>query len=303
MSYLSGRVLGRHQFNDLILTELWYDGPRQAPRHAHKLAFFRLLLDGHCSERCGPATTTYTPFSVLFHPPGVDHQDEIGPNGAHFFTIELDEPWLNRIGDKRLMKTTPLVDLYGGDLLWLSLQLYREYDRLPNRLAEFAMEGIVLEMLAAASRLYATIDAYPGPRWFQRVLVHLHGAFTSNITLNELAATARVHPVHLSRVFQRFSGYTFGEYLQRLRVQYACRQMCNPDALLAQIATCSGFSDQSHFTHVFKEIAGMTPGLFRDLLPGSEPFCRTPGRHSENAVHPSFKQIRPIPEFVTSVPR
>ena len=301
MSYLSGRVLGRHQFSDLVLTELWYDGGKQAPRHSHKLAFFRLLLEGHCSERCGAVTVAYTPFSVLFHPPGVEHQDEIGPNGAHFFTIELNEPWLKRLGSHRLMRT-PLVDLYGGDLLWLSLQIYREYDRLPNRLAEFAIEGVVLEMLATAARSYAAIGAYPGPRWFQRVLVHLHAAFTSNITLNELAATAGVHPVHLSRVFQRFTGRTFGEYLQRLRVQFACRQMCEPNALLSQIATLSGFSDQSHFTHVFKEIAGMTPGLFRDLLPSQETLPRPASRLPERPAHP-IRHTSAVPELVAGVPR
>ena len=302
MSFLSGHVLGRHQFNDLILTELRYDGPKQAPRHAHKLAFFRLLLDGYCAERCGPATVTYAPFTVLFHPPGVEHQDDIGPQGAHFFTIELNEPWLHRIGSHRLMKT-PLVDLNGGDLLWLSLQLYREYDRLPNPVSEFAMEGIALEMLATAARCYSVMGAYPGPRWFQRVLVQLLNSFTSNITLNELAAAAGVHPVHLSRVFQRFTGRTFGEYLQRLRVQYACRQMSSPDALLSQIAIASGFSDQSHFTHVFKEISGMTPGLFRDLLPRPEPLQRVPVRPPKNAVHPSVEHPRPIRELVSGVPR
>jgi len=253
-----------------MLTELRYDGPRRAPRHSHKLAFFRLLLDGDCTERCGPSTIAYSPFTVLFHPAGVEHQDDIGPDGAHFFTIELGDEWLRRIGHHRLA-TTPLVDERGGDLLWLSLHVYREYARLPNAFAEFAMEGFVLEMLAIAARSYATIGDYRGPRWFQRVLAQLHGGFSGDMTLNALAESASIHPVHLSRVFQKFTGRTFGEYLQRLRVQFACQKLCHPGAALSQIAIAAGFSDQSHFTHVFKEVAGMTPGVFRNLLPDPDP--------------------------------
>jgi AraC-like DNA-binding protein len=29
------------------------------------------------------------------------------------------------------------------------------------------------------------------------------------------------------------------------------------------VALCSGFADQSHFTRVFKNVTGMTPGAFK----------------------------------------
>jgi AraC family transcriptional regulator len=32
------------------------------------------------------------------------------------------------------------------------------------------------------------------------------------------------------------------------------------DLSLAEVAACTGFSDQSQFTHHFKRLAGVTPG-------------------------------------------
>jgi len=32
---------------------------------------------------------------------------------------------------------------------------------------------------------------------------------------------------------------------------------------LVSVALAAGFSDQSHFTRVFKQVTGMTPGVFR----------------------------------------
>jgi len=37
---------------------------------------------------------------------------------------------------------------------------------------------------------------------------------------------------------------------------------------LADIALDAGFADQSHFTRVFKQITGTTPGAYRSLLKG-----------------------------------
>jgi AraC-like DNA-binding protein len=37
---------------------------------------------------------------------------------------------------------------------------------------------------------------------------------------------------------------------------------------LCEIGLAAGFSDQSHFSKVFKRHTGMTPGSFRARLPG-----------------------------------
>ena len=300
MSYLHGHVLGRHRSGGVILTELHYHGPTQAPLHRHKLAFFRLLLGGGCTELRGPERIEYSPLTVLFHPAGVEHQDDIGPGGAHFFTIELRDTLMGRLGQHRL---SSMVDRYGGDLLWLSIQLYREYTGLPRPFARFAMEGFALELLAAAARCDKAGGRSAGPRWFQRVLSRLHDELSLDITLNTLATSAGVHPVHLSRVFQKFTGRTFGQYLQRLRVKFACQKLYEPAAELSDVAAAAGFSDQSHFTHVFREVSGMTPGVFRNLLPAPNTAYAPPPRHKEPQIYPFTRAFHPNPELVAEDPR
>jgi AraC family transcriptional regulator len=54
--------------------------------------------------------------------------------------------------------------------------------------------------------------------------------------------------------------------LHRLRVQFACRQLARKGTNLAAVAAAAGFADQSHFTRVFKQFTGMTPGAFRAVL-------------------------------------
>jgi AraC-like DNA-binding protein len=39
-----------------------------------------------------------------------------------------------------------------------------------------------------------------------------------------------------------------------------------PEIDLAEVALAAGFADQSHFTRVFKNVTGITPGVYRQML-------------------------------------
>jgi AraC family transcriptional regulator len=64
-------------------------------------------------------------------------------------------------------------------------------------------------------------------------------------------------------VFRTNVGCTPGEYVRRLRVEFACHRISSSDMPLIEIALEAGFSDQSHLTKNFKRYTGMTPARFR----------------------------------------
>jgi AraC family transcriptional regulator len=123
-------------------------------------------------------------------------------------------------------------------------------------------EGITLEMLAYLTRKKLTPETR-APKWLGRVVERLNDEFTENISSEELALEANVHPVHLASVFRRFYHQTIGEYVQKKRVAHASELLLNREIPLTEIAYSAGFSDQSHFTRVFRRFTGLTPGAFR----------------------------------------
>jgi AraC-like DNA-binding protein len=60
--------------------------------------------------------------------------------------------------------------------------------------------------------------------------------FRSNLKVQEVANEIGVHPFHLSRVFRSVHGQTIGEYVHKLRVNYACKQLAQADNDLATVA-------------------------------------------------------------------
>jgi len=105
----------------------------------------------------------------------------------------------------------------------------------------------------------------PQRAWVGDVKRLLREGYAGRISLAALGARIGIHPASLSRGFRMDEGVTVGDYLSRVRVQQACRQM-TASATLAEVAAACGFADQSHLTRVFKSITGSPPGVFRDLI-------------------------------------
>jgi AraC family transcriptional regulator len=140
------------------------------------------------------------------------------------------------------------------------VKLYGE-TRTPLDTHDLQLESLVSELLGAVACKPERFAV--APFWLRRMLEKLSAEFCQRLTMDELAREAGVHPVHMSRVFRRFTGKGIGEHVHRLRIREACERMVNSDASLADISCELGFADQSHFTRTFQTIAGTSPGAFR----------------------------------------
>lgn len=88
---------------------------------------------------------------------------------------------------------------------------------------------------------------------------HLDGA----LTLEQMAAVAHLSPYHFARQFKAATGVPPHQYVIGRRVERARELLRTGDQPLAEIALCTGFSDQSQLSHHFKRGVGVTPGQFR----------------------------------------
>jgi AraC family transcriptional regulator len=131
--------------------------------------------------------------------------------------------------------------------------------------SRFAIEGALLLLVAELSRL-----PEPGeqrrPRWLSVVEEAIEASVAEPPTVAELAALAGVHASHLLRTFRRHHGTTVANYARRRRIERARAEMAKSTRTLSMIALDAGFSDQSHFTRVFRAAFGETPGQYARSL-------------------------------------
>jgi AraC-like DNA-binding protein len=106
----------------------------------------------------------------------------------------------------------------------------------------------------------------PPPAWATqlRELIQDHLDTNLSLRLTEAADTLQVNPSYLSREFARyFDNLSFGEYIRKLRIEKALHLLDTTAYSMGEIAYLTGFSDQSHFTRIFKQHTGQSPAAYR----------------------------------------
>jgi transcriptional regulator GlxA family with amidase domain len=84
--------------------------------------------------------------------------------------------------------------------------------------------------------------------------------------LSYLAEKLGVQKRTLNRRFKIATGKTPGEYLNEVRMNFACDLLKNTDLSILEIASFSGFSDNSWFSARFKQWSGSTPKAYRSSV-------------------------------------
>ncbi len=220
-----------------------------------------MALRGVCTETYGRKVRVYEPSVLSFLPAGDVHSLEFHNTGMHSFSIEIALPLAKRVQEYSLNLNTS-VHCQGGSLALLYKKAYSEFVRMDD-VAALVIEGLVLEMLAEVSRRQTEPAVNGSPRWLKQARELIHEHFSESLTLNDIADAVGVHPVHLSRTFRKHYLCTVGDYIRQLRIEYASHQILTSKAALLEIAADAGFSDQSHFSRIFKRYMGLTPTEYR----------------------------------------
>jgi len=261
-------ILGRRAVAGFELTEIAYLPGLKLPVHRHERAGFCLVLSGTYTEDYGRSVLPCRPQTVTFSPAQEKHSNHFGHAGSRCFVIDVDRQSIERLQEHSARLNNPAY-FYGGPLAWLAARLYSEF-KARDEASDLIIEGLALEMIGEASRRSVKTPGGKIPLWLNQAREFLHAQFSESISLARVAEVVDVHPVHLATEFRRRFGSTVGEYVRRLRIEYACREIsARRQTPLAQIALAAGFSSQSHFSKTFKRLTGMSPLEYRSLCDNS----------------------------------
>lgn len=200
--------------------------------------------------------------SLTLFPAGVSHANRWFRDGGSALHVQFSSDWVRRLGGRTRVLERPDDFPAGAPVLLmrrLAVELQDQDSATP-----LAVEGLVLELLASCERS-AMHTAGPGRQrvWLDRAEALLRERFKEPLTLDVIAADCKVSADHLAHAFRKRFGRSVGEYVRELRLAYACEQLSAGRKPLAEISTDAGFSDQSHFTRVFRREIGQTPGAYR----------------------------------------
>jgi AraC-like DNA-binding protein len=105
------------------------------------------------------------------------------------------------------------------------------------------------------------------PSWAKELKEIIQDQIDTSITLKQLSKDLDINPAYLSREFSKyFDNLSFGDYIRKLRIEKAIDYLNNTTYTLTKIAYLTGFSDQSHFSRIFKKYMKVSPSEYRRKL-------------------------------------
>jgi AraC family transcriptional regulator len=237
-----------------------YEPHLQLGWHAHSYAAFVLVVEGTFEESCGTGTDVRSRGALRVLPAGEPHTNTYAASGARCFLLELppavEAAWAMR--STSLLSVAHLAPV--SRPATIVAEMYDEF-RVRDEMAPLALHGLSLELLAELGRVRHT--QHHAPPWLTRTRMRIEGEFREPIDLVALARDAGVHPSHLNRMFRQHYACSPFQFVARLRIAWAKRELATSGRTLAAIATSAGFSDQANFTRRFRQLTGYTPGVYR----------------------------------------
>ena len=128
-------------------------------------------------------------------------------------------------------------------------------------------------------------------RTVDRVAAFVDAELSGVLTLDRLAAVARLSPFHFARAFKATTGLAPHQFVTSRRMHRATTLLVQSTAGVDQVAHAVGLSNVSHFRRVFRSHLGVTPGRLRqDSKIG--PSVRRPGLRTSQHAAPSLPDIQ-----------
>lgn len=96
-----------------------------------------------------------------------------------------------------------------------------------------------------------------------RAREYMKKKLTVNISVDDIAAACGLSESQFARRFKQAAGVTPADCLQRMRIEEACRLLCETNCNITEAAFKLGFSSSQYFSTVFKRYTGMSPYNFQ----------------------------------------
>ncbi|MFF1653557.1 helix-turn-helix domain-containing protein [Streptomyces sp. NPDC058255] len=199
--------------------------------------------------------------TVSLLPPHVPHNGSpVTEHGFRKRVLYLD---LSRLDESLIGPAVDGPDLVDPVLRYRVGQLHTALGHPGDELEAESRLTLIAERLRG--RLSPRLTAEP-PRP-DRPLAHrlrelLDERLEQGIALDEASRLVHAHPAHLVRAFSGAYDIAPHQYLMSRRVDRA-RRLLLDGGKPAEVATATGFYDQSHLTRHFKRLVGVTPGNYR----------------------------------------
>ncbi|MEM1338198.1 MAG: AraC family transcriptional regulator [Bacteroidota bacterium] len=253
----SGKVQDLKEYAGFIASKTTYIDTYNTAFHYHENPHLSFIIGGGNYEHRTSGKSLKNIGDILFYRSGELHKTIPASETTQNLNLEIDisfllENFLTEIELKKAVENSLNSRLF-------MLKVHSEL-QLNDTVTETAIQALLLDFVKRNKA-----DNHKTIRWVVELNNLLNDEWNTNHSLSELSQHLGIHPVTISKNFNKHFGCTYGIYRRKLRVNQSLSLIKNTDLSLTEIAFLCGFSDQSHFTRVFRSFTGLRPKYFKKL--------------------------------------
>jgi len=244
------------------IVDAWFPPRAVLAPHSHERAIFAVIVQGAIESEIRTRRLECTSSTAWTEPIEERHANRVSQAGARVLVIQPDPKDEDGLAPFRKLLDGVAHGHHAG-IAMDALRIMTEMDE-PDDVSAFAIDGLVLTMLATGARVFGPrrFHAAPPP-WILAAQELLHAHFREHLELAAVARTLGVHPANLSRTFRRHFHSSPGDYVRALRLHWAAERLAASEDSISRVAVRAGFSDQAHLTREFRRRMGVTPATWR----------------------------------------
>ena len=218
---------------------------------------------------------------VLINKYDIHYTTSPAGNGFERIVLNFDDTFIEdtlyALGNTELIdcfkKNIPIIKLEKEDVAYAQSLLDTIFDEFNSKNDDYLMyiKSSLIQLMIFISRYQKNMHEIEPDyinslhKTISDITGYINNHFQENITLDFLAESYFLSPYYLSRTFKSFTGLSFVEYLNGVRIKEAQRLLYKTDMSVSKISEAVGFNSTTHFGRVFKKIAGVSPLVYRKI--------------------------------------
>jgi len=147
--------------------------------------------------------------------------------------------------------------------IMLQLPYLKSFDRMLHFFKMMDIIGKSESSIQLASEDYLTKKFKTGNNRIATIHEYLMKNYREEVDLKQLSTLVNMAEGSLCRFFKLNMGKTVFEYLNQIRIEFACKLLMDINLSILEVCMDSGFNNLSHFNKQFRKITGVPPTEYR----------------------------------------
>ncbi len=147
--------------------------------------------------------------------------------------------------------------------IMLQLPYLKSFERMLGFFKMMDIIGRSETNIHLASKEYLKVRFTTPNKRLATIHDYLMKNYREEINLKKLASLVNMAEGSLCRFFKMNMGMTLFEYLNQLKIEFACKLLMDHDLNILEVCLDSGFNNLSHFNKQFKKTTGVPPSEYR----------------------------------------